>query len=265
MKIKILKPKTNGLRHQVIIQKNLLSKRNNIIKTLGKGLSKKSGRSSCTGRITVRHIGGRNKRVYREISLSYIKSNSIVINVMYDPFRNAFVSLNFDLNKKFFFKSLATESVLTGSLIQENQHKLFDLRLGFRTSLLNIPTGSLFHSLKKNGNINTKYSRAAGTFCQLIQKDNINSKVKLPSGLVTSVSIDSLGTLGVISNKSYNLIMKGKSGKNRHRGVRPCVRGIAMNPVDHPHGGRTNGGMHWVTPWGIPTKGKITVKKKKNV
>ena len=127
----------------------------------------------------------------------------------------------------------------------------------------NIPTGSLVHSLTSSQNTHkTCFARAAGTFCQIIQKGVSTNKVRLPSGLICTVPKDAYATLGVVSNAQHNSIYLGKAGRNRLKGIRPCVRGIAMNPVDHPHGGRTNGGRPSVTPWGIPTKGKPTVKNK---
>ena len=102
-----------------------------------------------------------------------------------------------------------------------------------------------------------------GLFCQIVQKQVNSCKIRLPSGLIISVDNKSLATVGSISNSQHNLIKIGKAGRNRLRGIRPTVRGIAMNPVDHPHGGRTNGGRPSVTPWGKPTKGKPTAKNKK--
>jgi len=263
MKLIKLKPTSNGRRHQLNIQKNLLSKKNKLVKTIVKGIHSFSGRSSVTGRITVRHKGGAVKHLFRLISFSNKTSNGIVVVIMYDPARNAFISLNFDLEKKIFYKTLSTTSVLPGSLIYCGLQKP-DLKLGCRTTLKNIPTGSIFHSLSLNPKLLTKYARSAGTSCQLIQKSIKTSKVRLPSGVVLDVPTNSFGTIGVVSNAEHSLVCIGKAGRNRLKGIRPCVRGIAMNPVDHPHGGRTNGGQHWVTPWGIPTKGKPTVKKKKN-
>jgi len=163
--------------------------------------------------------------------------------------------------KKKFFKTLSTAFVYPGSLLSCST-KITDLKLGYRTLLKNIPTGSMFHSLSLNQNVESKFARSAGTSCQLIQKNSTFYKIRLPSGSFLTVPTTSFGTLGNISNVKHRLEYLGKAGINRLKGKRPTVRGIAMNPVDHPHGGRTNGGCHWVTPWGIPTKGKRTVKKK---
>ena len=262
MKLRKLKPTSNGTRHQFVLQKNLLSKFNKIDKS--SIFSKKSfgGRCSVTGRITVRHQGGGCKQRYRLINFSNKEFNGLVLCNMYDPLRNSFVSLNFDLDELIFFRTLSTDSVLTGSLITCSSEKN-ELRLGNRTCLENIPTGSIVHSISPKGLNKTVFARAAGTYCQIIQKGKDYSKIRLPSGAIFSLSNDSYATLGLISNSQSNLTYLGKAGKNRLRGIRPTVRGIAMNPVDHPHGGRTNGGRPSVTPWGIPTKGKPTVLKKK--
>jgi large subunit ribosomal protein L2 len=253
-------PITNGLRHQIVLQKNLLSKTNRLIKSLLLGSKKKSGRSTVTGRITVRHKGGGVKRCFRYINTSNEFVYSITIAICYDPFKNSFISLQYDFLKNIFFYNKATNLVLPGALISCSSKFNGDFFLGSRFQIKNIPTGSLLHSLSiKNNKI--KYIRSAGSFGQLIQKDFIQSKIRLPSGKIFVLSTNNYATLGVSSNLKFNLISIGKAGKNRLKGKRPSVRGIAMNPVDHPHGGRTNGGCVWVTPWGIPTKGKSTKKK----
>lgn len=262
MKLKKIKPITNGTRHQLVLQKNLLSKTNKIFKSSIVGKKSFSGRSSTNGRITVWHKGGGCKNLYREINFLNKDFNGLVLCNMYDPSRNAFISLNFNLNTLCFFRTLATNAVYPGSLISCSSHKT-ELRLGNRTILENIPTGSIVHSISKEGSSKTVFARSAGTYCQIIQKGINSCKLRLPSGLIFTVSNNSFATLGVVSNSQHNLIYIGKAGKNRLMGIRPTVRGISMNPVDHPHGGRTNGGRPSVTPWGIPTKGKPTVLKKK--
>jgi len=254
------KPYNPSVRHHINIKKSLLSKTNKLFKQTIKGLKRFSGRSSSTGRITVRHIGGGAKRRFREIVFSNDERTSIVVAVMHDPFRNSFVSLNFDLEQKIFFRTLATKGVGPG-IVQKCSGENFELKLGNRTMLKNIPTGSILHSLSSNSHI--KFARSAGLFFQIIQKTQTTCKIRLPSGFIKEISSSEFGTLGVVSNFQHNQISIGKAGRNRWLGIRPTVRGIAMNPVDHPHGGRTNGGRPSVTPWGIPTKGKPTVLKKK--
>jgi len=257
MKLKKTNAITNGTRHELILRKNLLSKTSKLLKSNLIGFKKFSGRSN--GRITVRHKGGGHKKLFRKINFSNKPHYAIVLGCEYDPYRSAFISLNYDLLGKNFFKTLQTNLVYPGSLISCSSSS--DLNLGCRLFLKNIPTGSIIHSLSKPTS-STKYIRSAGVFGQLIQKDYKNCQVKLPSGKTISVSIDSYATIGTLSNNQQNLVVLGKAGRSRYRNTRPTVRGVAMNPVDHPHGGRTNGGRPSVTPWGIPTKGKPTAKKK---
>ena len=223
--------------------------------------SKLTIRSSTTGRITVRHMGGGCKKKFRELKLTDTPTTSIVTAIMHDPLRSSFVSLNFDLETQTFFRTLATNGVGPG-VLQKCGTKDIELKLGNRTMLKNVPTGSILHSLSIDSN--AKFARSAGLFFQIIQKTSNSCKIRLPSGFIKEVSNESYGTLGSVSNFQHNLISIGKAGRSRWLGIRPSVRGIAMNPVDHPHGGRTNGGRPSVTPWGIPTKGKPTVLKKKN-
>lgn len=248
------------MREYINIKKNLLSKTNDLFKQSIKGFKRFCGRSSSTGRITVRHLGGGCKKKFREISFSNSPRRSVVVSIMHDPFRNSFVSLNFDLERKTFFRNVATNGLGPGAL-QVCQGSHIDLRLGNRTMLRNIPAGSLLHSLSLKEE--AKYARSAGSFFQIIQKGLLVSKIRLPSGLIKEIPSASFGTLGTVSNSEHNLISLGKAGRSRWLGIRPGVRGVAMNPVDHPHGGRTNGGRPSVTPWGIPTRGKPTVKNKK--
>lgn len=258
MQILKFKPTSGGTRHRISIKKSLLSKTNTLFKQSILGFKKTSGRSSNTGRITVRHIGGGCKKKFRIINFSNKRKNSLLVSTMYDPFRSSFISLNFDILNNTFFRSIATNHVNPGSLLKCDSAEV-ELKLGNRTMLKNVPTGSILHSLSLNSS--TKYVRSAGLFFQLIQKGIHKCQVRLPSGCVKEISNSSFCTLGVISNFQHNLVIIGKAGRNRMLGKRPRVRGIAMNPVDHPHGGRSNGGMQPVTPWGIPTRGKPTVKK----
>ena len=262
MKLTKLKPVTSGQRHQINLQKNLLSKTNKLLKNSILGVKQFSGRGASNGRITVRHKGGACKANFRKINFLNTDFKSVVICIMYDPKRNSFISLNFDLSKKFFFRTISTNFVYPGSLIACHR-KPMALSLGNRTLINNIPTGALIHSVTSLQNLNkTCFARSAGTFCQIIQKGLFTNKIRLPSGVIITVPNESYATIGVVSNALHNVQCIGKAGRNRFKGIRPSVRGIAMNPVDHPHGGRTNGGMPSVTPWGIPTKGKPTVKKK---
>lgn len=261
MQLNILKPTTNGCRHQNNLKKNLLSKNNNLLKLLQQGVLKKSGRSSITGRITIRHKGGGCKQKLRNINFSNNELYSLVITTFYDPIRNSFITLNYNFLLHFFNFSLATLNLLPGSLISCSKTKIY-LKLGSRMTLSNIPVGSLIHSLSLSQFNKTAYIRSAGTSGLLIQKSRGICKIKLPSRSIIEVLISAYATVGILSNIRSNSVVLGKAGKNRLMNKRSQVRGVAMNPVDHPHGGRTNGGRPSVTPWGKITKGKPTVKKK---
>jgi len=177
--------------------------------------------------------------------------------ITYDPFRTSFVSFVFDILTKSFDFILSTDKNLPGSLLYSGKY-WYDGKLGYSSLLYNLPSGVLINSLSK-----LNYARAAGVCCQLLQKNKRSTKIKLPSNRIVNVTtLDTWATLGVISNRINKLLVKTKAGNNRLRGVRPSVRGIAMNPVDHPHGGRTNGGIHPKTPWGLPATSKSSVKKK---
>jgi len=261
MFVKKSKPFNSSSRHKLILTKNLLAKNNKFIKQIKKGFKNVSGRSTSTGHITTRHNGGGVKKDYRFINFSNCNSANLVLTTIYDPNRSAFVSTNYDLLAKQFCNTIATHFVYPGALLICTDY-IKELKLGYRTKLQNIPTGSIIHSISTT-NSNGILIRAAGTFGQIIQKTEKKCKIKLPSGNIKEFSNKVYATLGVVSNMQNNLVVIGKAGTNRLLGKRPSVRGIAMNPVDHPHGGRTNGGMPSVTPWGKPTKGKPTVKYKK--
>lgn len=257
MELKKLKPFNNSCRHAIKLSKNKLTKSIRLIKTLSTGLHYKAGRNNA-GRITVRHKGGRLKKLFKQMGVDHnCHLNSVIISIFYDSSRSGFAALNFDLNSKSFYYSKATHNIFPGTLVKCSE-LITDFGLGARVGLIGLPTGSLFHSLDINNK--TIYSKSAGTHCQLLQKKKSFYKIRLPSGKIITLFDNSFVTLGSVSNLSYNLVNGGKAGFSRLKGVRPSVRGIAMNPVDHPHGGRTNGGMNPVTPWGLPTRGRPTKK-----
>lgn len=257
MQLLLCKAVTPGQRHYKKIQKNLLCKKNRLIKTLMYGVKRCKGRSSLTGHITAWNRGGGCKRLYRKIQYHHKKMLGIILFSCYDPNRSSFISLTFDILKQVFFYTLTTNNLTAGSVTVCNK-KIFGVGIGFRTSLNNIPHGALFHSLNVNNSYKTQYVRSAGTFCQLLDRLANRCTVRLPSGKVLLVSSTSFVTVGTVSNKKHKFIILGKAGRRRLKGFRPHVRGIAMNPVDHPHGGRTNGGCPSVTPWGKPALGQKT-------
>lgn len=258
----LIKKQTNtpGTRHSIQLSKFLLFKNNKIVKTLVKPHTYNNGRSSNTGHITVWHRGGGCKTVYKKINFTNISSYSIVLGIMYDCNRNNLISLNFDLINKKFFNSNAILNTYAGSLIA-CQQKITDFYLGYRSQVLNLPVGSLISNVSRNAT-HTSLVRSAGTFAQLIQKQKNGCKIRLPSNKIITLPITAYATIGINSNLQANQVVIGKAGRNRHKNIRPTVRGICMNPVDHPHGGRSNGGCHPMTPWGIKTRGKKTVNKK---
>lgn len=263
MKLKKVISITNSNRHTLKIQKNLLSKDNRVVKSILEATKKSNGRSSVNGRITVWHKGNGVKNLYRNTQFSNENENkhSLVIANCFDPNRSSFTNLNFELTNKNFFFSTAPESVFPGSLIK-NTNKLDEIKLGFRTSLKNLPAGSLIHDLTLNQKLKSQYIKSAGTFGQIIQSTSKTVKIKLPSKKIIEISNTNLATVGIVSNVQHNLTVIGKAGTNRNLGIRPTTRGIAMNPVDHPHGGRGNKGMIPTTPWGRPTKSGYYLKKR---
>lgn len=255
-----MKPSTNGQRHKIGIEKKSLSKSNRIIKKLSKGYKRHHGRSTLNGRITIWHKGAGKKRLIRKVDEKRTNKKALVISNCYDPVRTSFISLNFEIEKKFFFYSLASEYIYPGSLLKKNINK-GGLKLGFTNRVCDIPAGSIIHNVWLNSKIRSSIAKAAGTFSQIIQVGDRFTKIRMPSKKIIEIPTSSSATLGITSNVLNNKLVLGKAGVKRNKGIRPTVRGVAMNPVDHPHGGRTNGGRPSVTPWGIPTKGKFKLKK----
>nr|NP_066421.1 ribosomal protein L2 [Ochromonas danica]AAG18387.1 ribosomal protein L2 [Ochromonas danica] len=261
MKVIKIKSINNSKRHARLLQKNILIKNIKIFKNLRTNIKRCYGRSASTGHITVWHKQRGKKYLYRPIIKSNEKAKSVIIGVSYDSNRTALTSINFDILKKKFFNDIYTKDTYIGNIINRIDSKS-EFRNGFRLLLKQIPTGTIINNI---GNINSKkskYVKSAGNFAELIQKDTENAKLKLPSGKIIKHPITSLATIGSISNEQLRNIVIGKAGRNRNLGRRPIVRGVAMNPVDHPHGGRTNGGRPSVTPWGLPTKNGFKLKKK---
>ena len=262
MKILKSKPFTPGRRHYKYLSKFLLCKYTHFLKNLTFNIRRCVARSSSTGHTTVWGRSSGCKKLYRQINYLNNPSLGIVLFSFYDPNRTAFVSVYFDFLKYKFSYILAIEGVGPGAIVASSLN-FSNFRLGYRTSLGKHITGSILNSLSLNSRKPAQYALAAGTFCQLVQKGTQNCRVRLPSNQIITLSSLCFATLGVISNVSNNLVVLGKAGRNRLKGFRPRVRGIAMNPVDHPHGGRTNGGRAWTTPWGKPTQNCSTSNSKR--
>ena len=241
----------------MLSDKSLLYKKR-IPKLLIERLKNYSGRNN-NGHITIRHRGGGLRKIYRKIDWQLASLEAIVLGIEYDPQRTSLLARIFDLKNKKFRYILANKYLYPGSKILSGSN-ISEIRIGYRLPLLKIPAGSILSAV---GTKRALYARSAGTSCQLLQKGPLISKIRIPSGEIKFLDSNTFASIGIISNEMHNLQIIGKAGKSRLKGLRPKVRGVAMNPVDHPHGGA--GGRPSVTPWGKPTKGKPTKKKKKYV
>lgn len=262
---------TNGSRHLVNLEKAVLLKDDGIFKLTFKHQSR-MGRSSITGHVTAWHRGSGHKRLFRDVNYKNTNRMSIVVGISYDPYRTSFVSTNFDIVNKQFFNSVSMLNFSPGTLVKENgnekdsnlnkalYHKNQQLLLGYRAVLQRIPIGSVINSISIRDKVT--YTKAAGTRAQLIRVDEKSATIKLSTGLMKKIPAKSTAIVGIISNDKNRLIVYGKAGRKRNLSRRPVVRGITMNPVDHPHGGRSNGGRPSVSPWGILTKCKFRLRKK---
>ncbi len=226
--------------------------------------SKSAGRNN-TGRITTRHRGGGHKQHYRVIDFKRNKDNipATVERIEYDPNRSAHIALlcYHDGERRYI---IAPESVSAGIILLSGAAA--PIKPGNTLPLRNIPLGSNVHCVELKPGKGAQLARSAGTSVQLIAREGQFATLRLRSGEVRKVHVDCKATLGVVSNGEHSLKSFGKAGAKRWLGIRPTVRGVAMNPVDHPHGGgegRTSGGRHPVTPWGIPTKGYKTRSNKR--
>lgn len=234
-------------------------------KSLLKPLTKSGGRNSY-GRITARHRGGGHKRHYRMIDFKRDKTGILakVASIEYDPNRSARIALlhYVDGEKRYILAPLhlsVDDTVMSGPEA--------DIKPGNALPLKNIPLGTHIHNIELKIGKGGQVVRSAGTFAQLMAKEDRYALIKLPSSEVRMVLLDCRATIGQLSNVIHENISKGKAGRTRWIGRRPKVRGVAMNPVDHPMGGgegRSSGGRHPCTPWGMPTKGYKTRKNKRS-
>ncbi|HXL02173.1 MAG TPA: 50S ribosomal protein L2 [Candidatus Atribacteria bacterium] len=233
-------------------------------KSLLKPLKSKAGRNN-QGRISVRHQGGGHKRKYRCIDFKRDKFGipARVERIEYDPNRSARIALlkYVDGEKRYI---LAPLGVVVGDVLMSGEEA--DVRPGNALPLRNIPVGTFIHNLELRKGKGGQLARSAGAYAQLMAKEGSYAQVRLSSGEVRLIHIDCLATIGQVGNIDHENVAIGKAGRKRWLGVRPTVRGVAMNPIDHPHGGgegKAHGGRHPVTPWGVPTKGFKTRKNKK--
>jgi len=225
----------------------------------------KSGGRNSGGRITTRHVGGGHKQHYRVIDFRRNKDGipATVERLEYDPNRTAYIALvcYADGERRYI---IAPKGLKAGDKIESGDAAA--IKAGNALPLRNIPLGSTVHCVELKPEKGAQLARSAGASCQLVSRDGTYATLRLRSGETRRVLVNCRATLGEVSNSEHSLRSLGKAGAKRWRGVRPTVRGVAMNPVDHPHGGgegRTSGGRHPVSPWGVPTKGYKTRKNKR--
>lgn len=260
MAIKTYKPTSAGKRHQVSIHNPNLAKKGPE-KSLVTSLNKTGGRNNY-GRITSRHIGGGHKRKYRIIDFKRNKLDidAKVISIEYDPNRSANIALLMyaDGEKRYI---LSPEGVNVGDRIVASESA--DIQPGNCLPLANIPLGTIIHNIEMKIGKGAQLVRSAGTSAQLMAKEGTYVLVRLPSGEVRKFHKLCRACVGQVGNREHESAKLGKAGRSRWMGKRPHVRGVAMNPVDHPMGGgegKSSGGRHPCTPWGYPTKGYKTRK-----
>jgi large subunit ribosomal protein L2 len=262
MALKKYKPTTPGQRGLVLIDRADLHK-GRPEKTLTQGLTKKGGRNN-TGRITARRIGGGAKKLYRIVDFKRRKWDmpATVERIEYDPNRTAFIALikyeDGELNYVLAPQRLAVgDKIVAGAKV--------DIRPGNAMPLSGMPIGTIIHNVEMKPEKGGQIARSAGSYAQFVGRDGGYAQIRLGSGELRLVRQECMATVGAVSNPDHSNQNFGKAGRTRWQGKRPSVRGVAMNPIDHPHGGgegRTSGGRNPVTPWGKPTKGPRTRNNK---
>ena len=263
MPTKKYNPVTPSLRFKTTLTFEELTT-NKSAKSLTKGLSKKAGRGAG-GRISVRRRGGGHKRKYREIDFKRTNYGvpGKVVSIEYDPNRSANIALiNYvDGDKRYI---LAPKGLKVEMQVQSGPGS--PLEIGNSLPLTDIPVGIMVHNIELQKGRGAQLVRSAGTGALIAAKDGDYVTIKLPSGEMRLIFKECIATIGIVGNGDHMNVVIGKAGRSRWLGKRPKVRGVVMNPVDHPHGGgegKTSGGRHPVTPWGVPTRGYKTRKKKK--
>jgi large subunit ribosomal protein L2 len=257
------KPTTPSLRKTVKVDKSILFK-GRPEKTLSLSQQPSSGRNN-TGKITIRHRSGGHKKKYRIINFkrNTFDTSGTVDRLEYDPNRTAFIALvSYENNIKEYI--IAPSGLKKGDTVISSEKT--EIKLGNSMKLKNIPAGTSIHNIELKPGAGAKLCRSAGTSAQVLGNNESYIMVKLSSRETRLVSGECMGTIGVVSNADNKNRKIGKAGIKRHLGIKPTVRGVAMNPVDHPHGGgegRTSGGRHPTSPWGLKTKGKKTRSNKR--
>jgi len=255
MALKTYKPTSPGRRQLVLVDRSELHK-GRPVKMLTEGLTKTGGRNN-KGRMTARHKGGAAKRLYRKIDFKRNKWDvpATVERLEYDPNRTAFIALiKYEDGELSYI--LAPQRLAVGDTVISS--KTADIKPGNVLPLKNIPVGTIIHNIEMKPLKGAQMVRSAGCYAQLVGRDSGYAQIKLTSGELRMVPDGCVATIGAVSNPDNMNQVMGKAGRNRHKGKRPHVRGVVMNPVDHPHGGgegKSSGGRHPVTPWGKKTRG----------
>jgi large subunit ribosomal protein L2 len=259
MALKTYKPTTPGQRQLVLVDRSGLYK-GKPLKALTEGKTSTGGRNNL-GRITTRFRGGGHKKAYRTVDFKRAKHDApaTVERIEYDPNRTGFIALiKYKDGEQAYI--LAPQRLAVGDTIVAGDH--VDVKPGNAMPLGNIPVGTIVHNIELKIGKGGQLARSAGTYAQLVGRDGEYVILRLNSGEQRLAHGRCMATIGAVSNPDHMNISIGKAGRVRWKGRMPHNRGITMNPVDHPHGGRTKGGGHPVTPWGFPTKGKKTRKNK---
>lgn len=264
MALKTYKPTSPSRRQLVTVDRSGLHK-GKPVKKLTEGLSKSGGRNN-TGRTTVFWRGGGHKRTYRMVDFkrnSKMGVGAVVERLEYDPNRTAFIAL-------IKYEDGEQAYILAPQRLQEGDPVIaadrVDVKPGNAAPMKNIPIGTIVHNVELKAGKGGQIARSAGNYAQIVGRDGDYTQLRLSSGEIRVVRSECMASIGAVSNPDHQNINIGKAGRNRWLGKRPHVRGVVMNPIDHPHGGgegRTSGGRHPVTPWGKPTKGRRTRNNKK--
>jgi large subunit ribosomal protein L2 len=262
MALKTFNPTSPGRRQLVLVDRSGLHK-GKPVKALTEGLSKKGGRNN-KGRITARRIGGGAKKLYRKVDFKRNRWDvpATVERLEYDPNRTAFIALiKYEDGQLSYI--VAPQRLEVGDTVITSATA--DIKPGNTLPLKNIPVGTIIHNIELKPQKGAQMVRSAGTYAQLVGRDGGYAQIKLASGELRMVMDSCLATVGAVSNPDNMNQVLSKAGRKRHLGKRPSVRGVVMNPVDHPHGGgegKSSGGRHPVTPWGKKTRGPKTRKNK---
>ncbi len=263
MALKTFKPTTPSQRGLVLVDRSGLWK-GGPVKALTEGMKSAGGRNQH-GHITVRHQGGGHKKRYRLVDFKRRKFDvpATVERLEYDPNRTAFIALVRYQDGELSY-ILAPQRLRIGDQVVAGEKA--DIKPGNAMPMKSIPVGTIIHNVELKPGKGGQLARSAGSYVQLIGRDRGFAQLRLSSGEQRLVQADCMATIGAVSNPDNQNVKIGKAGRTRWMGIRPTVRGVAMNPIDHPHGGgegRTSGGRHPVSPWGQPTKGKRTRNNKR--